>query len=258
MRRRRMQKINSVHNKHIKAALKLLNKKHTTDSGEFLVPHHRLLKQASKADYKISIIFALDTAYSAAAKLGNTIVIPPYIMSRLVPNYTNCQMVGVCQVKTQLFCPSATTLLLDRIQDPGNMGTLLRSALSFGFKNIALINNCVNIYNMKVIVASQGAMFACNIINYVDAQTILTKLQDEDYAIIGTTAHAPSTFNISSAKNNHQPIALCLGNEGNGLCSLVLNNINQNWWLPLRDNVESLNVGVAGSILMYLYYDRQN
>jgi len=134
--------------------------------------------------------------------------------------------------------PTTPFLVLDRIQDPGNMGTLLRTAFAFGFKTIYTIA-CVDPYSPKVIRASSGMGLRLNII-------------DTDYDHLPTdTLH----YLADLGGNTPTPIkdtnyGIVLGNEGQGINPIFYQKPHQVVTIPMVDNCESLNVAVAGGIIM--------
>jgi TrmH family RNA methyltransferase len=135
--------------------------------------------------------------------------------------------------------------MLDGVQDPGNMGTLMRSAVSFGFSTIVL-DHCVDIFNPKVIRSTQGAIFKLNYI-YEDILSFMNKHDDITY--IATDLKAQK--DIEDIELPAGPFALILGNEGNGIRETVSDASDIQVKIHMT-NTESLNVAVAGSICMYL------
>jgi TrmH family RNA methyltransferase len=135
-------------------------------------------------------------------------------------------------------------LILDKIQDPGSLGALMRSAYAFGFDTIILNHGSVDIYNDKVIRTSQGAIFKLNF-RYEDLKTFIPTLTS--YKVYGT--NVINGISLDDAVFDDK-VALVLGNEGNGISEEVFNVIQKNIYIPLK-NTESLNVSVAGAIIMY-------
>ena len=134
-------------------------------------------------------------------------------------------------------------LILDNIQDPGNIGTLIRSAVSFNFNTIVM-ENCCDIYSSKVLRATQGAIFKLNIIN-AKIDNFISSL--DGYKVYGTSLkNGVGLKTIEKA----QKLAIILGNEGNGVRPELLDMTDKNIFIEIT-NMESLNVGVAGGIIMY-------
>lgn len=150
-------------------------------------------------------------------------------------------------VNERLF--NSDCIVLDNIQDPGNVGTILRVARASGFKNIVLSNDSVDIYNPKVIRASQGVQFGLSIV-YVN--NIVDFLNQYNGISIATVPNAMDHIYKFDLKNNK--IAWVFGNEGRGVSDLVLDAVDVKLSIPMSSNVESLNVAMASSICLFETY----
>lgn len=135
-------------------------------------------------------------------------------------------------------------LALDFIQDPGNMGTIIRSADAFGVKHILLLNNCVNPYNEKVLRASMGSIFRVNIRETSLDELII--LKEKGYNIISTSPVGENIGFFSGKK------IVVMGNEGNGVSDEIFNLSDKRVSIPMNGNTESLNVAVATGIVLYI------
>jgi len=136
-------------------------------------------------------------------------------------------------------------LLLENIQDPGNLGVMLRLAAAAGVTNVGLIGNCVDVYNPKVIRASQGLQFALNICaidNFIEFSDNYTG------QIIATT---PLATELIYALDLRLPTAFVFGNEGNGLSANLLDKIDRQACIPLAPQVDSLNVAMAAGVCVF-------
>ena len=181
-------------------------------------------------------------AYSIYEKEGY-IQISESIMKKIMDNDTLISEIALCKLeeKNEL---TNKILILDGIQDPGNLGTLLRTAHAFNFNTIVLGEGTVDLYNDKVIRASQGAIFKLNfrrenLINFIPSLN--------NYHIYGTdVVNGISLDDIKKDDN----IAIVLGNEGNGISPDVKKLINKNIYIEMEDT-ESLNVAIAGALIMY-------
>lgn len=215
---------------------KLYLAKYRKEKGTFIALGPHLYKEAKLAG-------VLVTAY-ATIDIVDATYISEEDMKKIAKTDTPCQVLSICKVvdKHEL---SNKVLLLDAIQDPGNMGTLMRTAKAFGFDTIVLGNGCVDIYNDKVVRASQGAIFKLNYIHMPIKEFIR---QNNNYQIYGTSVNNGVTPNLVQFV---PPLGLILGNEGNGINPEILALTKQNLYIPMT-NTESLNVSVAGAILMYL------
>ena len=141
---------------------------------------------------------------------------------------------------------NGNVILLDGIQDPGNLGTIIRSAVAFNIDTIILGNNTVDIYNEKTLRASEGMIYNINFVKE-DLLTIIPKLKDMDYKVIGT-----SVTNGKDIKDlNKNKIAFIVGNEGNGISKSIFDLCDDYVYIKMNDKCESLNVAIASSIIMY-------
>jgi len=140
---------------------------------------------------------------------------------------------------------SRVTLVLDHIQDPGNMGTILRTAVAFGWTNIITID-CVDVYSPKVIRAISGQIFKLQIHDMPIEEFV--KL-DLNLVIADTNGELPQNILTGSSVT----LALVLGNEGSGVRREIRDLKHKRVTIPMQNDVESLNVAIAGSILMWYY-----
>ena len=134
-------------------------------------------------------------------------------------------------------------LYLDTIQDPGNLGTLLRSTTWFGINNIALSENCIDVYNPKVLRSGMGAHFNLNIHENIGLESF------ENHVKIGAFQEGDSIHKINS--KNLEPWVLIIGNEARGIRDEIGRIVNTKITIPKIGNGESLNAAIAGSILLY-------
>lgn len=170
------------------------------------------------------------------------ILISEQLMKELNETVTAFDQLALVK-KTRKTIESDKILVLEDVQDPDNVGALLRSALAFGFNKVILSNKSADIYNDKTIRSSQGALFHLDI-ERTDVIGALKDLKNKDYKVITTMLNGSSEF----PKANK--IALVMGNEGSGISSEV--ELLSDFKLTIKTSgVESLNVLVAGSILMY-------
>ncbi|MCR5231222.1 MAG: RNA methyltransferase [Acholeplasmatales bacterium] len=227
--------ISSVDNPKIKYLCKLNKASFRKKEGKFIVEGKHLVKEARLKKILIE-------AYSIEEKEGY-ITVSDNVMKKITNTDTVVSEIGLCHMilKKEL---TDKLLILDSIQDPGNMGALMRSAKAFGFDTIVLGDGSVDIYNDKVIRSSQGAIFKLNFINAYLPDFIKSL---NGYLVYGTDV--VNGIPLEKVKKEAK-IALVLGNEGNGISNEVKNVIEKNIYIPM-DDTESLNVAVAGGIIMY-------
>ena len=228
--------ITSLTNEKIKEYAKLNQSKYREEMKMFIVEGPHLVEEASKLGLLEEVI---TTDPSVKGTLVNESV-----MKKLSNTVHPVKVLGICKFvkKTEL---TSKVLVLDTISDPTNLGTLLRSAVAFGFDTVFLSNGSVDCYNDKVIRGSQGAIFKINIIKG-DLISFLDKIK-KTHQILGTNVRVGK--DVASIKIKPK-LALILGNEARGMCEEANDFVDENLFIKMH-NTESLNVSVAGSILMY-------
>ena len=231
-------RITSINNQLVKDTTKLHQKKHRDKTGLFLVEGYHLYEEALKSG-EIETVFTTDETITG----DNVITVTPQVLEKLSQIKTPQAVLSVCKkvYKREL---SDKVLILQEVQDPGNLGTLMRSALAFGFKTIVL-DNTVDIYNDKVLRSTQGAIFKMNII---ESNTNDFMEKYTDYTYYGTEMFGSDLLTVFKPSK----VAIILGNEGSGLSQETLENTAQNITIKMQET-ESLNVGVAGSIIMHYF-----
>ncbi len=238
-----MEVINSLDNKKIKNYSKLLLKKYRDIDNKFIVEGEHLVKEAYESKVLEEVIMCED--YEIDFNVPITYV--TYEVIKKLSNTLNPQKImGICK-KIENKDIGDKVLILDGIQDPGNLGTIIRSSVAFNINTIILSNNSVDIYNDKVLRATEGMIFKVNIIRD-DIVKIINKLKEENYIIYGTKVDGGEDINniISPSK-----YALVMGNEGAGVSNEVLSLCDKYLYIPMNKNCESLNVGVATSIILF-------
>lgn len=234
----------SIDNKKIKGIKKLNLKKYRDKTNLFLVEGEHLVIEAYKSGYLKELILEQDNDL-------NLDITTNYVTNNVLKYITNLDtpqsILGICSKTQNDTIKGNRLLILDDIQDPGNLGTIIRSAVAFNVDTIILSSNTVDLYNSKVIRASQGLIFHINII-VMDLTTTILKLKNEGYQIIGTkVTNGKSLKSIEKKKK----FAIIMGNEGNGVREDILSLCDEYLYIDMNKNCESLNVGVATSIILY-------
>lgn len=241
-----MKEITSLNNEYIKYLCKLKEKKARTVEKKFIIEGYHLVNEAYKANILKEILLTEDTNdYTDIAKIKVTEAIIKKISTTVNPQ----NIIGICDITFKKEIKGTKILLLDNINDPGNLGTLIRSSLGFGIETIVLSNDCVDLFNEKVIRASQGAIFKMNII-IDDLKQVITKLKKQGIKVFGTSLNSSQFLQKIDKTSKY---AILLGNEANGVKEELLQLTDQNIKIEINNELESLNVAVAGSILMYYF-----
>ncbi len=236
--------ITSLENKEIKKYLKLKKKKYRDLEKLFLVEGEHLIKEAEKSNSLVKVILTEDKELETNKEI---LYVTHEIMKKLSNLDTPPEMIGVCKINDNNKVGGNIILALDDIQDPGNLGTIIRSAVAFNIKTILLSENTVDLYNPKVLRSTQGLLFYTNVIR-CDLEKELKKLKEEQYSIYVTNVEEGKEIN---KMNVAEKLVLVMGNEGNGVSSNIKSLKDENIYIKTNNLVESLNVGVATSILLY-------
>ncbi len=241
--------ITSVNNNKIKEINKLKEKKYRDSSNSFLVEGEHLVIEAYRENL-IKELIVLDDSNFILDGIP-TIKVSSEVMKKLSSMDSYPSVIGVAnKIKEKELGDSI--LMLDDIQDPGNLGTIIRSSAAFGIDTIVVSPKTVDIYNIKVLRATQGMLFHINII-VRELDSFITKLKQDNYKIYGTKVDKGVNIKNISINNKY---ALVMGNEGKGISDNVSKLCDEYLYIKMNDNVESLNVGVATSILLYEIYNK--
>lgn len=234
----------NIKNEKIKNIKKLNQKKYRDKENLFIVEGEHLVLEA----YKKGMIKELILEQNEIFPLD----VPTIYVTNDVINYISelespQPVLAVCNKLLEQENYGNRILALDEIQDPGNLGTIIRSAVAFNIDTIILSDDTVDLYNSKVIRASQGLLFHINIIRKNLLETI-PKLKENNYQIIGTkVTHGNSLKSIAK----FEKFVIIMGNEGKGISEDVQNLCDQFIYIDMNEACESLNVGVATSIILY-------
>ena len=235
--------ITSIDNKIIKEFKKLEQKKYRDLNNLFLIEGKHLIEEAYKTGYLQEIIVSEYEQYDLDIK---TTIVSPKVINYLSSLENNDGIIGICR-KLKNNEIGNNILLLDNIQDPGNLGTIIRSAVAFNINTIILGKGTVDLYNPKVLRSTQGLIFKINIIE-TDLLEIILKLKKDNYKIIGTDVNNGSDLKEYSSIGKY---ALIMGNEGHGLSNEIKSLCDDYIYIKLNKECESLNVGIACSIILY-------
>ena len=234
--------IESVNNDGIKELRKLKDKKYRDESNLFLVEGDHLVKEAYKSGNLVKLILTEDIYDFDVEKL---LVSDKVLQS--ISELNNTSVIGVCRKVSTVLDLTKNIVILDGVQDPGNLGTIIRSCIAFNIDNLVLSLDTVDLYNSKVIRSTQGMIFNMNIIRDDICNTI-TMLKENGYKIYGT--NVVNGIDIKDVKKDEK-YAIIMGNEGNGISKEVSSLVDKNIYIKMNDKCESLNVAVSASIILY-------
>ncbi len=256
--------ITSRQNPRIVAARRLTERKHRQQQGRFLVEGVKLLELALRAGARPYTAFVCHEQLTpAAAPLlarlrdagAELYPVSPEVMQSLAERQAAEGLV----VTFALFEASLDDLrlaradlavVLDRLQDPGNLGALIRTADAVGAAAVILIEPCVDPFDPKVVRGSMGSLFHLPLVRTGDVAGLFAHLHSRGLRIVAADAHQGADWGEGLWQG---PVALVLGNEARGLSADIAPHIDAWARLPIVGQAESLNVAVAGGVLMYAW-----
>jgi len=239
--------ITSMDNKTYKTWLKLTQKKYRLKEGMFLIEGEHLIIEAEKAGVLKELILREGVSYDT---LAPTTYLSKPLFEKLASTVTSAGIMAVCNTNEKEIVNKNRLLLVDNISDPGNLGTLIRSALAFGFDGMIVSVDTVDIYNDKVIRATQGSIFNLPIIRR-NLTTATVDLQSSGVKVYATALNANAKL-INDVPTTKK-MAFIVGNEGVGVKQDLVAICDGCLKIEMKSTVESLNVGVAGSIVMHKF-----
>lgn len=229
--------ITSLQNDKVKYWVNLKNKKFRDTEKKFLIEGDHLIDEASKynlIEYKISVVDKNADYYVTKEIMAKISDQKSISLNAAVVKYINEDSIN------------GNVLILDNLQDPGNLGTIIRSAVAFNIDTIILSDDSVDLYNSKVIRATEGMIFNINILRR-NLKEFIPVIKNLGYKIVGTDVKGGvDVKNIG--KDN---IAIVIGNEGSGISKEVRDMCDEFTYIKMDSNCESLNASVAASIIMY-------
>lgn len=241
-----MEKITSISNQLIKDIYQLKQKKYRNQTRQFMIEGLHLVEEAYK-NKVLKIVLSNDELLLNKFTDVRTILVNNQIIEKLSNTTTPQNVLGVVDIIENKFELVDKYLILDGVNDPGNLGTIIRTSLALGVNHLILSNNTVDIYNDKVIRATQGAIFKANIF-YTDLEDIYIKLKQNNIKIITTSLEANKTLNDLERIDK---FAIVVGNEANGISNVSKEYADELIIIPMKNNIESLNVGIASGIILY-------
>lgn len=234
----------SVNNEKIKNIKKLNTKKYRDETNLYLVEGEHLVKEAHENNVLEELILLENTNLNIDVKTS-------YVTKNVLNFISNLDtpngILGICKKKENTLKGNKIVILED-IQDPGNLGTIIRSSVAFNVDTLVLSNNTVDLYNPKVIRATQGMLFKLNIIIENDLENLIKNLKQNNYTIYTTNVKNGNSLKTIEKKDK---VAIIMGNEGSGVSDKLNSLADKYLYIDMNKNCESLNVAVATSIILY-------
>ncbi|SFS72632.1 TrmH family RNA methyltransferase [Marininema halotolerans] len=251
-----IRKISSARNDRVKHWRKLSTRKGRDEYGSLLIEGIHLLEEAVRAGWSVRSVIIPEEGTEILNRLPKLEGVPVYslldstfrqVVETQAPQGVAAE-VGMA-LERGPFQPEANNrvLLLDAIQDPGNLGAILRTAEAAGVRDVWLGSGTVDPYNPKVVRSAMGSLFRTRI-RRVDLKKAIPDLQELGYTVIGTSPRANKSH---FAFDYPDRVAILLGNEGKGISPVIGALADTNVRIPMPGEVESLNVSVTAGILLY-------
>lgn len=235
--------ITSTDNKKIKEIVKLKQKKYRNIENKFIIETENLIEEAY-LENRLEEVYILENE-NISLKLDCPIYeVTSKVMDK-IKSVNTSKILGIATKKENLEYIGKRYLMLDKVSDPGNLGTIIRSASAFDIDTIILSEDCCDVYNEKTIRATEGAIFKANIITE-DLEEAINNLKKLNINIYRTDVNAGKDITEISKDN----FCVIMGNESNGVSEKIKNQVEKSVHIK-TNNVESLNVAVATSIILY-------
>ncbi len=243
-----IKEITSVKNKTVCDVKKLKQKKYREETGTFLAEGYRNVTDSLKKAVP-EMIFVTENLEHPVPEGSSIYLVTKEVMKELSDTDTPQGIVAVFQIPKSQEISSKNVLLLNGVSDPGNMGTILRTALAAGFRDVVVDEKCADVYSPKVIRSAMSAVFSLNILRVKALQERISDLQQSGYAVYAAalSEDAKSIYDTDFSEKT----ALLFGSEANGIEESLLSMADKLYIIPMDSEIESLNVAVAAGISMY-------
>ena len=245
-----MDHISSLKNPRVAAWRSLKEKKGRDTAQAFLVEGPRMVEEALASLFPVRTLILRD-GYLPPFELPETVQtvsLPEHVFRSVCDTKTPQGIAAVVGIQTPQL-KGTRLLALDGIQDPGNMGTIIRTADAAGFEGIILSPDCVDLFSPKVLRATMGSIFRMSFSFPAFFSDSLKTFRDtHGYAVISSQLDGDPFF---ERKPIASPFILVVGNEGNGISDEVKAGATHRFRLPMRGGAESLNAAVAAGVMMY-------
>ena len=256
----RLRRIEGRHNALVKELRQAFSRAELTSDGYCAIEGFRILEEAIRSGLRFRAVFFSESAVPRAEKLLSqfgaqveTLLLADKLFSSAVPSDAPQGVAALARWKelsredVLAKSPAGPILVIAGVQDPGNLGTILRSAEAFGAGGVLLGEGTVSPYNPKVVRASAGSVFRVPLARAKLSQS-LGWMKDHGLRLIGTASHKGTPLDQAKMAG---PLAIFVGSEGSGLPRDLIKEMNDIVAIPQVPQVESLNVGVAASIVLY-------
>jgi TrmH family RNA methyltransferase len=249
--------IQSKENSLVKDVRKLKEKRHRTQSNKFLIEGFRFVREGLESDFQVPLVFISENAkerwesFNIEDKLQKdtkVYSVTEQILKSLSNTDTPQGIVAVVNNKSiNVENKQGFYVLVDKVQDPGNMGTIIRTAHGAGALGVILTKGNVDIYNEKTLRSTMGSIFHVPIIQDDNLSQVIF-LKNSGFKLVVSSLDTESNFFDVDLRSKS---IIAVGNEGNGISQELLNIADVKIKIPMPGELESLNVSVAASIMMF-------
>lgn len=251
--------ITGLQNPAVKAAAELKQKKYRQQQGLFLAEGLRTVEEAVRYGEVASIFYTAieddrtrSVLEKAAAKQVQLICVSDSVMKKIADTETPQGIVAVCRLQKNtldnLLATGKLLLVLDRVGDPGNIGTMLRTADAAGVGGLVLLKGSADIYAPKTVRASMGSLFHVPVVSGLSEQELVSSARKAGYELLVTCLDGADNLYKADLCGR---LAFVMGNEANGVSSSLLAAADKRVFIPMQGKAESLNVAMAAGIVMF-------
>lgn len=241
--------ITSLKNPKVQVWKSLKERRGRRETGCFLVEGRKMVEEALQSSFRVEAVLADETRTNGLSLPGDVpaVLMPAHVLAAICDTKTPQ---GIAAVVRMAETPPAGGRLvaLDGVQDPGNVGTIVRTADAAGFDGVLLSGQCADVFSPKVLRATMGSIFRMNIRVTEDLPGTLAELAGRGYSVISSQLDGEPFY---SRKPVGERFVLIVGSEGNGVSDAVKAVATHRVKLPMRGGAESLNAAVAAGIMMY-------
>lgn len=242
-----MEHITSLKNPKVAAWKALKDRKGRRESGCFLVEGRKMVEEALASAFDVETVLVQEGMELPDGLTMPVYELPAHVLAAVCDTKTPQGIAAVVRMKEQSAL-GKHIVVLDGVQDPGNVGTIIRTADAAGLDGVLLSNQCADVFSPKVLRATMGSIFRMNLHTTDDLPGELTKLREKGYSILSSQLDGTPFYEREKVA---EQFALVIGNEGNGVSEQVQQTATHRVRLPMRGGAESLNAAIAAAIMMY-------
>lgn len=242
-----MEHITSLKNPKVTAWKALKDRKGRRESGCFLVEGRKMVEEALASAFDVETVLVQEGMELPDGLTMPVYELPAHVLAAVCDTKTPQGIAAVVRMKEQSAL-GKHIVVLDGVQDPGNVGTIIRTADAAGLDGVLLSNQCADVFSPKVLRATMGSIFRMNLRTTDDLPGELTKLREKGYSILSSQLDGTPFYEREKVAER---FALIIGNEGNGVSEQVQQTATHQVRLPMRGGAESLNAAIAAAIMMY-------